>query len=522
MRPADPNAGAAGKGAPAMPLAVSVCLLAVSAVFAVVRRKKEYLLLCALAASLSVYLLFMLTYIAKKGGIVEPLSTVLFVTSGFRHTLQYAIMTLQQLGYGMAIGRFTFPWLFLLTALESSSDPRLNWLRRHSWAAVVLPAVSLALYYPTVFTSIADSEALQRAAVRFSLAWIVLYLLAGCWMLVREPGFTRIRYIRNSVAVRCVLLVSIAALYAIYCPQDPAQVYLFYRGDYMFSLGLWYLNPYLSPGTYLAVVVINMAALLAGTLSMVGMARIEWSETADDIRLQRKYDTASMSGGVFLHGIKNQLLANRVLCRRLTQELDAPQPDLARARTLLQQMSDTNEGLLEHVGELYKSLKSNAISMRECPVEPIVQGAVQVLHKKYPAARVEAELPPGLMVLADESHMQAAVANLLINGWEATLAAGRDAPLRLTCYEKPTQIGICVQDSGVGIGKYEMKKIFEPFYSSKNSNSNWGMGLYYVRTIVKKHMGILKVDSDYGKGTAFYILLPKLLPERGRRRQSKP
>ena len=118
MRPADPNAGAAGKGAPAMPLAVSVCLLAVSAVFAVVRRKKEYLLLCALAASLSVYLLFMLTYIAKKGGIVEPLSTVLFVTSGFRHTLQYAIMTLQQLGYGMAIGRFTFPWLFLLTALE--------------------------------------------------------------------------------------------------------------------------------------------------------------------------------------------------------------------------------------------------------------------------------------------------------------------------------------------------------------------------------------------------------------------
>ena len=46
-----------------MPLAVSVCLLAVSAVFAVVRRKKEYLLLCALAASLSVYLLFMLTYI---------------------------------------------------------------------------------------------------------------------------------------------------------------------------------------------------------------------------------------------------------------------------------------------------------------------------------------------------------------------------------------------------------------------------------------------------------------------------
>lgn len=500
-----------------MPLLVAVGLLAVSAVFAVVRRKKEYLLLCALAASLAVYLWFMLTYIAKKGGIAEPLSTVLFITPGFRHRLQYAILTLQQLGYGVAMGRFLFPFLFLLTALEYSSSPRTFWLRRHGWVLGILPACALVLYFPPVFLRLADHAAPQRVAVYGSLLWIAAYLLAGCVLLIREPGRTRIRYIRNSMVVRCVLLCSIAALYAIYCPQDPAQVYLFYRGDYMFSLGLWYLNPYLSPGTYLAILGVNTISLLLGTLSMLSVARIEWTETQDDISLQRKYDTVRMGGGVFLHGIKNQLLANRVLCRRLNEELAAPAPDLDKARALARQMADTNEGLLDHVGELYKSLKSNAISMRECPVESLVQGAVGALHKKYPAARVETEVPPGLVVLADGSHMQAVLANLLINGWEATVSAGREEPLRLTCYEKPTQIGICVQDRGVGIGKYELKKIFEPFYSSKNSNSNWGMGLYYVRTIVKKHMGVLKVDSDYGKGTSFYILLPKLLPERGKR-----
>ena len=504
-----------------MPLIVAVCLFAVSAVFAAVRRKKEYLLLCALAASLSVYLLFMLTYIAKKGGLEQPMSTILFVTPGIRHTLQYAILTLQQLGYGMAIGRFTFPLLFLLTALEYSSSPRAFWLRRHGWLAAILPAFSLILYWPAVFSHLEESELAQRAAVAFSLAWIVAYLLAGCWLLVSEPARTRIRYIRNSMLVRCVLLCSVAVLFAVYCPQDPAQVYLFYRGDYMFTLGLWYLNPYLSPGAYLVILAVNLISLLLGTLSMVGMARIEWSETADDISLQRTYDNVSMGGGVFLHGIKNQLLACGVLCRRLDQELAAPAPDVGKARALARQLADNNSALLEHVGELYKSLKSNAISMRECPLQTIVQGAVGALHKKYPAATVEIDLPPGLVVLADEAHMQAALANLLINGWEATTAAGRDAPLRLTCYEKPTQIGICVQDSGVGIGKYELKKIFEPFYSSKNSNSNWGMGLYYVRTIVKKHMGALKVDSDYGKGTAFYILLPKLLPERGKRGKAR-
>ena len=514
------NGRGTGKGRSGMPLFVAACLLAVSAALAVLvedRRKKRYLLLCGLSASLLVYLWFMLTYIAKKGGIAEPLSTVLFVTPGIRRWLQYSVLTLQQLGYGVAVGRFLFPFLFLLTALEYSSSPRAFWLRRHSWMLAILPAVALVLYFPPVFQRFADQEATQRVAIWGSLLWIVAYLLAGGWLLISEPSRTRIRYIRNSVAVRCVLLCSIAALYAIYCPQDPAQIYLFYREDYMFSLGIWYMNPYLSPVTYLVIVAINLVSLLLGTLSMISMARIEWSETQDDIRLQNKYDTVRIACGVFLHGIKNQLLANRVLCRRLSEELASPTPDLQKAQALARQMTDTNDGLLEHVGDLYNSLKSNAISMRECPVETLVQGAVGALQKKYPAARVEVELPSGLVVLADEAHMQAALANLLINGWEATVAAGRDEPLRLFCYEKPTQIGICVQDRGAGIGKYELKKIFEPFYSSKNSNSNWGMGLYYVRMIVKKHMGSLKVDSEYGKGSAFYILLPKLLPERGKR-----
>ena len=45
-------------------------------------------------------------------------------------------------------------------------------------------------------------------------------------------------------------------------------------------------------------------------------------------------------------------------------------------------------------------------------------------------------------------------------------------------YEKQRVNGICVRDHGVGIGKYDLGKIFDPFYSSKNSNSNWGLGLY--------------------------------------------
>lgn len=496
-----------------MPLIVAVGLLAVSIAFSVAKRKKTYFLLSALAASLVVYLLFTLIYIAKKGGIGDQLSFVLFITPGFRTRLQYIQLTLPQLGYGMALGRYLFPWLFLLTALDQSGTTRTRSLPRYACLTAVLPAVSLILYHPSIFLTIASNETRQRIAVAFSLIWVFAYLIIGCVILLQGMHNTRIRYIRNLELVVRVLLISLAVLFASYAPQDPAQVYLFYRETYMSSLGLWYLNPYLSPAMYLVILFVSTVSLLLSVFSMMTVAKMEWTETQDDIRLERKYDIARTGGGVFMHGIKNQLLANRVLCRRLNEALEAESPDLEQVRLCARQLSDNTDGMLSHVQELYKSLKSNSLSMRLCGLDEIVSGAVKNLSKKYPAAAVTVSPPCGLSVLADPAHLESALTNLLINGWEATVAAGRSDPLRLSIQEKNTFIVISVQDSGTGISKYDMKKIFEPFYSSKSSNSNWGMGLYYVRTIVKRHMGTLKVESSYGKGSCFYVLLPKLLPE---------
>ncbi|HIS44508.1 MAG TPA: ATP-binding protein, partial [Candidatus Scatomorpha merdigallinarum] len=66
-----------------------------------------------------------------------------------------------------------------------------------------------------------------------------------------------------------------------------------------------------------------------------------------------------------------------------------------------------------------------------------------------------------------------------------------------------------VRDNGTGIDAQDKKQIFEPFYSNKNTNFNWGMGLYHVRTIVRSHLGSLRVENRKGGGAAFFILLPR-------------
>lgn len=69
-------------------------------------------------------------------------------------------------------------------------------------------------------------------------------------------------------------------------------------------------------------------------------------------------------------------------------------------------------------------------------------------------------------------------------------------------------IRIKIADTGTGIKKADLEKIFEAFYSSKPEGEGTGMGLSLCRTLIQKHGGTIDVDSEWGKGTTFTIDLP--------------
>ena len=76
-----------------------------------------------------------------------------------------------------------------------------------------------------------------------------------------------------------------------------------------------------------------------------------------------------------------------------------------------------------------------------------------------------------------------------------------------------------MEDNGPGIPPEIRNHIFDPFFTSKNTNYNWGMGLYYVRKIVRSHLGRLRLENRTGGGTVFLMLLPAY---DARRREREP
>ncbi len=95
--------------------------------------------------------------------------------------------------------------------------------------------------------------------------------------------------------------------------------------------------------------------------------------------------------------------------------------------------------------------------------------------------------------------------NLLVNGAHAITEKGT---ITVTTRHDPTHIIVAISDTGSGIPKESLKKIFDPFYTTKPVGKGTGLGLNMVYNIIKRHRGSIHVKSDLGKGTTFTLRIP--------------
>ena len=68
-------------------------------------------------------------------------------------------------------------------------------------------------------------------------------------------------------------------------------------------------------------------------------------------------------------------------------------------------------------------------------------------------------------------------------------------------------IYIKINDNGAGIRKKHIKKIFQPYFSTKIKRQNWGVGLSYVRNVINTYYGFVWAESDKQSGTSIKLLL---------------
>jgi len=216
--------------------------------------------------------------------------------------------------------------------------------------------------------------------------------------------------------------------------------------------------------------------ILTGVMGYVVMAQ-EWEEKHPDVKLNRYLDRASKSG--------------------------------KRARDLIQQMLTFSRG---QRGE-----------PRPLKLTPLVKETIKMLESTLPSTMEirftsSNNLP---LVTMDPVHVEQILMNLCINARDAMDGNGTlDISLQQVECTTPCICASCrnslsghylqmsVNDSGIGISRKNIDRIFEPFFSTKDVGKGSGMGLSTVHGIVHEYNGHIVVQSEPGQGAKFCVMLP--------------
>ncbi len=96
--------------------------------------------------------------------------------------------------------------------------------------------------------------------------------------------------------------------------------------------------------------------------------------------------------------------------------------------------------------------------------------------------------------------------NLIVNASQAV--GDKKGHITIRTERTGDKVYVHVSDTGCGMPKEVMEKIFEPFFTTKGAEQGTGLGLSITHDIIKKHHGMITVDSEVGKGTTFTVSLP--------------
>jgi signal transduction histidine kinase len=108
-------------------------------------------------------------------------------------------------------------------------------------------------------------------------------------------------------------------------------------------------------------------------------------------------------------------------------------------------------------------------------------------------------------IRAKSEEIQQVFFNIIRNGIQAMQGKG---VLEISTGHEANGIWVKIRDTGPGIPDEKLKKIFDPFFTSKGPDEGEGLGLYIVQQIVKKYEGTIGVESRLGVGTTFTIQFP--------------
>jgi len=225
-----------------------------------------------------------------------------------------------------------------------------------------------------------------------------------------------------------------------------------------------------------------------------------------------KLNSISLLAGGIAHDFNNMLtaiLGNLSVARMNMAADDENAKKLLAAETAALQAKSLTQQLLTFS-------KGGVPSLEITTIDQVVEESAQFVLRGS-NVKCEVKKEKGLWAVdADKGQISQVVNNLIINADQAMPSGGTITVKLRNCILRNAEVPglkpgkyVCIEvaDQGIGISPENMKRVFDPYFTTKDDGN--GLGLASSYSIVRSHFGAIRVESEVDRGTSFYVYLPK-------------
>lgn len=221
-------------------------------------------------------------------------------------------------------------------------------------------------------------------------------------------------------------------------------------------------------------------------------------------RLSRAEKLASLGEltGSISHEIRNPLGIIRSTAAMLKKRMTKTDPDNSLPDIIVEESSRLNDILTDFIN----FARPQEAKIHACRIDEIISKNINFLEPRLQetGGKIEMECMPDLpAVYVDEAMLYQAFLNIFMNGLQANEA---DAEIRVTISAGNGNVMIFVDDNGPGVPPDILERIWDPFFTTKETGTGLGLGI--VKNIIEAHAGEIHIYNLEGRGARVEIVLP--------------
>ena len=339
-------------------------------------------------------------------------------------------------------------------------------------------------------------------------------VIALAMKILRHEPFARDNYLSTSIVTRNN--AELILMEAKDSEQQRSSLDMLHRKVSQYN-SAYHVQRFFTLGLVLLVVLIVVVAIYMFRSYLVKTRLNEQlAQSNDELkRLNEEVLELTHSRLVFFTNISHELRTPLTLIADPVEMLLDDRSIKGRSRELLQMVQRNALSLQQLVGSIldFRKIQNGkmelSLSRFDLP-EALQQWtgdfAMTAQRKKIQLHLDTTHFSSSADVVADKEKLARIVFNLLSNALKYTPAGGF---IHVSLTDEGERLRIEVKDSGKGIDKEELTKVFERFFQAKGAASGTGIGLALVKSFVELHHGEVRVESEPGKGTCFIVLLPR-------------